>query len=85
MSADKITVKEVIEQLQKMPQDMLVVGYGIDGFKKGEKLDGVEIYKHSVLEDSDGFIPIIGEEEDTVVVVISPIRRRSLINWCFET
>jgi len=75
---------------------MLVVSYGIDGFNKGEKLDGVYVYKHPVHEYSDGFVPLKHEETDwddvkenviggdTEVVVISPIDPDNLINWCFD-
>jgi len=94
MSADHITVKDVIEQLQKFPEDMLVVGFGIDGWQKGEKLDGVEIYKHPVHEYGDGFVPVDPKKADwreikehviggdTEVVVISPISPDILLQWC---
>ena len=98
MSADKITVKEVIEKLRKYPEDMLVVGFGIDGSSNGESFDGVKIYKQAFNEGSDGFTPI---NEDTLdkddwedirdnnyigfgeeCVVISPISKDDILDWC---
>ena len=98
MSADKITVEKVINQLKKYPKEMLVVGFGIDGFNKGEKFDGVEIYKQAFDEFSDGFVPIREETIDVErwedirdknasgfgeeCVVISPISKNNIFDWC---
>lgn len=89
MSADITTVQEIMDALSKLPPDALVVGYGIDGWMQGEKLDGAKVYTHSVKEGGDGFIPITPGEEvdpDTAVeaVVITPCPRDLLIEWCFD-
>ena len=85
MSAEKTTVADVIRELERYPKDALVVGYGIAGMRRDERLDGVSVYEYLAGEGADGFFPIDHTSEAVFpnrVVVISPICKDSLKEWC---